>query len=91
MHKFVIMRSNQFNNSQLNVVTHLENVLYEKVKNNIVYYDSISCDRARSRPFPVKRKEPLYVGQAFDAHEQVVVNDKINILSSKNNKCDGVS
>ena len=55
------------------------------MKNNIVYYDSISCGRARSRPFPVKRKEPFYVGQAFDAHEQVVVNEKNNVLSSKNN------
>ena len=91
MEQLIKTTAKEWKRSQSEIVTHLENVLYEKLKKNIVYYDSINCQQPDSRPFPIKRKDAIYVGQRFDAHEQPIMNEKYEILRNTNQKCDGIS
>jgi len=91
MQQFIETHTNQFNGTQLELVPYIENILYEKIKKNIVYYDSITCEQPDSLPFPIARRDSFYVGQKYNAHEQPLLNEKYDILRSKNRKCDGIS
>ena len=66
----------------------LKTFLQPKFEGNIMFYDSITCDKQYSVPFPVERKENIYIGQKFDAHERPLVNDKLDLLASRNPECE---
>ena len=47
-------------------------LLYSKVQNDTVFYDSVTCHKPSSLPFPVARKDYSFIGQKYNAHEQTV-------------------
>jgi len=62
-------------------------LIYSKVQDDIVFYDSITCDKPRSIPFPEVKRSHSYIGQKYNAHEQLINNDIYVVLNSRNPKC----
>ena len=55
----------------------LENVIWPKVKSHCLCHDSVSCTRWQgAQAFPILRKENEFVGQRYDANDQVIDNDE---------------
>ena len=64
-------------------------LIYTRVQNDIVLYDSIACDKPHSVPFPIARNGYEYIGQSYDAHERTSTEDKYAVLSARNLRCEG--
>ena len=65
-------------------VDFLSTVIWPKVSGHCLCHDSVSCTRwPGARAFPVLRKENEFVGQRYDANDQVVDDDETLLWNRK--------
>ncbi len=54
----------------------LQNILWPRVTGATFCHDSVSCSQWRgSHPFPLLRKESEYIGQSYDANDELLSNE----------------
>ena len=58
----------------------MNQVVYPKVKNDMISHDSHTCTKWGGRPFPTRRFSKEIVGGVYDAHDVQRIGD-VNSLS----------